>query len=410
MNILWVSPFLPHPNAGHAGGQAVHRWISGLAPRHAITLACRIEPHEAEQAELIRPLLRAVHLLHFARPGPGLLQAARIAASYVRLGRLASRLLDQGDFDLVHVDWLETGLGLGRRRRVPRVAVAIDELTKPARRRFELAEGRGARAAAWLTWRATVAVQRRVSSGCDAVLAMCEQDRQALMAVDRGLRATVLPFPVAIEPVRPDDASRDSNHLLFVGAMNRDVNVAAVTHVCRDILPLVRKQYPDVRLTIAGAAPTEHVRRLASEPSVEVTGFVADLAPYYARATLMVSPLRVGGGIISKNLDAMAAGCPVVTSTIGNEGIGATPGTHVLTADGPEAFARTVITALGDGALRRRLAERGRAFVRARFSAEASAAVLERVHADVVSEPRGARRAKAMSRPRWRRLVSRPVR
>ena len=391
MNILWVSPFLPHPSAGHAGGQAVHRWISSLAPRHAITLACRVEPQEAGHVELIRPLLRAVHLLPFARPESGLLQAARIAVSYVRLGRLASRLLDRGDFDLVHVDWLETGLGLGRRRRVPRVAVAIDELSKPARRRFEQAQGRRMRAMAWLTWRASVAVQRRVCGGYDAMLAMSEQDRQALSAVNPGLAARVLPFPVLIDAALPDDARRERNHLLFVGAMNRDVNIAAAIHLCRDILPLVRGEFPDVRLTIAGAAPAERVRRLACGAGIEVTGFVGDLASYYARATVFVSPLQIGGGIISKNLDAMAAGCPVVTSTIGNEGIGATPGTHLLTADGGDAFARAVIAALRDGALRRRLAERARDFVRERFGAAASAAVLEQVHDDVVAARRGPR-------------------
>jgi glycosyltransferase involved in cell wall biosynthesis len=278
MNVLWVSPFLPNPGAGHAGGQAVYRWMSSLAARHAITLACRVEPHETPHVDLLRPLVRAVHLLPFARPAPGLLQAFRIAASYVRLARLASRLVEDGDFDLVHIDWLETGLGLPRRRRVPRVAVAIDELSKPARRRFEVAEGSWRRAAAWLTWRASIAVQRRVCHGYDAVLTMSEQDRQALLAVDRGLRTTVVPFPVVIEGGRPDDARRDRNHLLFVGAMNRDVNIAAVTHVCRDILPLVRREYPDVRFTIAGAAPPVEVRALASEAGVEVTGFVPDLA------------------------------------------------------------------------------------------------------------------------------------
>lgn len=393
MKILWVSPFLPHPSAGHAGGQAVYRWLTASARRHEVTLACRLEPSERPQVDALRPFVRAIHLLGFTRPAPGLLQAPRIAASYVQLSRLASRLLRHGDFDLVHVDWLETGLGLGRRRGVPRVAVAIDELSKPARRRFELTPGRGARAAAWLSWRALVALQRRLCRGYDAVLALSEQDRRALMAVDPELAVSVLPFPVEIDTGRLDGEAREPDRLLFVGAMNRDVNVDAMTHLCRDVLPLVRTECPGVRLAIAGAAPADAVRRLANEVGVEVTGFVPDLAPYYARATLFVSPLRVGGGIISKNLEAMAAGCPVVTSTIGNEGIAATPGTHLLTADGAEAFARAVITALRDDALRARLAARGREFVRARFSPEASAAALECAHAAAVADPRGRRRA-----------------
>jgi glycosyltransferase involved in cell wall biosynthesis len=122
------------------------------------------------------------------------------------------------------------------------------------------------------------------------------------------------------------------------------------------------------------------VQRLGREPGVVVTGFVDRLEPYYERATLLVSPLRVGGGIISKNLDAMAAGCPVVTTTIGNEGIGATPGVEVLTADTPGAFAAAVLSLLRSSEAGRRLADAARVFVQERYSIEASLAALEREH------------------------------
>ena len=391
MKILWVTPFVPDASAGHAGGQAVHRWISAAAQRHTVTLVCRVEPADAARVDALRPGLRAVHALWFARPSPGALQPARIAGSYLSLGRLASRLLRAEEFDLVHVDWLETGLGLSRRGRVPRVAVAIDELGKPARRRLELAAGPAERAMAWLRWRAAIAVQRRVCRGYDAVLAMSEQDRSVLAAVAPDVPMSVLPFPVALDGAT-DGARREAGRLLFVGAMNRDVNIDAVTHFCRDVLPRVRKACPGVRLTIAGAAPDERVRRLANGVEVEVTGFVPDLAALYRRASVFVSPLRVGGGIISKNLEAMAAGCAVVTSAVGNEGIGAIPGRHVLVAEDAEGFADAVIAALRDDALRARLAEQAREFVRSHFGVERSAAVLEAVHADVVAAARATRR------------------
>lgn len=398
MKILWVTPFLPHERAPHAGGQAVHRWLSAAAGRHAVTLVCRLEPHERPALAALVPVVRAVHPLVFARPPAGLLQAVRIAASYVRLGRLATRVLRDGDFDLVHVDWLEAGLAVGGHARAPRVVVAVDELTKPARRRVELAGGPLARPAAWLAWRVAVAVQRRVCRAFDAVLALSELDRRNLLALDKALTVTVIPFPIGIGAAPAGGIAREAERLLFVGAMNRDVNVDAMTYFCREILPLVRKERPDARLTIAGASPTEEVRRLGGEPGIEVTGFVTALEPYYARATAFVSPLRIAGGIITKNLDAMAAGCAVVTSTIGNDGIRATPGTHLLTADGAQAFARAVVAVLGDAALRARLGDAGREFVRARFGIEASATALERVHRSVAAAPRAARRAAGLTR------------
>jgi glycosyltransferase involved in cell wall biosynthesis len=384
MKILWVSPFLPHPNAGHAGGRALYQWLAGTARAHDVTLACRLDPAEQPDAEHVRPLLRGLHVQAFSRPSAGALQAARIAASYVRLGRLASRLLRAERFDLVHLDYLETAIALGRRRGVPRLAVAIDELGKPARRRFELASG-AARARAWLAWRATTAVQRRLCRRVDRVLALSEQDCRALLDLDATLPVGVLPFPVGIDTDRIDPGARERDHLLFVGAMNRDVNEDAVIHFCREILPLIRRQASAVRLTIVGAAPTERVRALASDPGVVVTGFVDRLEPFYERATALVSPLRVGGGIISKNLDAMAAGCPVITTTIGNEGIGATHGVHLLTADTPPDFAAAVLTILTSSDVATRLADAARRFVQQRYSLEASLATLDREHGALVA-------------------------
>jgi glycosyltransferase involved in cell wall biosynthesis len=379
MKILWVSPFLPHPNAGHAGGRALYQWLAGIARVHDVTLACRIEPGEAPDAETLRPLVRHLELEEFSRPAGGVLRAARIAASYARLGRLAVRLLREQRFDVVHVDYLESAIALGGGRPVPRIAVAIDELGKPARRRFELAAGR-ARPGAWLMWKATVAMQRHLCRRVDRILTLSEQDRRALLTLDHRLSVGVLPFPVGIDIRRIDGAERERDHLLFVGAMHRDVNVDAVVYLCREILPLVRNESPAARLTIVGASPTDTVQRLAREPGVTVTGFVDRLEPYYGRATLFVSPLRVGGGIISKNLDAMAAGCPVVTTTIGNEGIGATPGVELLVADTPTDFAAAVLTVLRSDTAARRLADAARVFVHDRYSVEASLAVLEREH------------------------------
>src|SRR5207302_967431 len=163
------------------------------------------------------------------------------------------------------------------------------------------------------------------------------------LARDGGLSVGVLPFPIGLDLARVTPGARGGAELLFVGAMHRDANVDAIRHFCDAVLPRVRAEVPEARLTIVGADPPAEVRRLAASPGVQVTGFVEALEPYYARATAFVSPLRIAGGIPGKNLDAMAAGCPIVTTTLGNEGLGATPGEHLLTADTPGDFAAAVV-------------------------------------------------------------------
>jgi polysaccharide biosynthesis protein PslH len=360
VRILWVSPFLPHPKARHAGGRGEYQWMAALAERHDITLVARMEPEERDAAVALRPMLAGLHALVFARPD-GPLAAATIVGSYVRLGRMAQRVQDAGEFDVVHVEWLETGLGMRRTSDVGRVNVAIDELTKHARRRAGLAEGVPARLRGELGLRAITLLQHRICAKFDVVLALSEQDRDQIRALEPDTDVRFLPFPVGVDPAKLGTGDRDPDHLLFVGAMNRDTNIDAITWFCAE------------------------VAALGADAGIEVTGFVEDLEPYLARATAFVSPLRVGGGIIAKNIDAMASGLPVVTSTIANEGVDATAGEHVLLADDPEAFARAVLDLLGDPALRARLAAGAQAFIEGRFGVRAGAAVLEEAHAAAIA-------------------------
>jgi len=388
MNILWVSPFLPSADAPHAGGRAVAQWIAAAAARHTVTLLTRVEPPERAAAEALRASLAAVHVQEFRRPAGGALP--RIVASYVRLGRAANRLARAGRFDLLHVEFLETGLAIDRRVPVPKIAVAHDELTKPARHRLGLARGAG-RLGAWAYWRAVSRLQRRICLKFDRVLAMSDADRRALEAIDPRLSVGVLPSPISIDPARVVAPERDAAGLLFVGAMYRDANVDAMRWFCAEILPRVRASAPAATLMIVGAEPTAEVRSLAG-PAVNVTGFVDAIEPCYARAAVFVAPLRIAGGVAGKTRDAMAAGCAVVTTTAGNVGLDATPGVHLLVADTPADFAAATLRLLRDETLRRRLGEAGRRFSLERFGPAIAAAVLEREQQAVAGAPTVTRR------------------
>ena len=392
MNILWVSPFLPKTDATHAGGRALAQWIGWTAERHRVTLLCRVEPGERGEAERLAPRLAGLHLQEFGRPaGPG--ATARIAASYARLGRAANRLLRAGGFDLLHVEYLESGLAIDRTCAVPKLVVAIDELARPALHRLRLARGAGPRLSAWLYWRAIGRLQSRICRKFDRILTMSEHDRRTLLARDPALSVGVLPLPGGLDLARARGVARARAEVLFVGAMYRDANVDAVRWFHGEILPRVRVEIGDVRFTIAGAQPPAEIQRLAASPGIEVTGFVESLEPLYARATVFVAPLRIAGGIAGKTLDALAAGCPVVTTTIGNDGIGATPGQHLLVADSPADFAAAVTRLLRDAAERDRLGESARRFAAERYAPAVSAAALEREHLALAGAPALTRRS-----------------
>lgn len=159
----------------------------------------------------------------------------------------------------------------------------------------------------------------------------------------------------------------ENTDLVFTGAMDYHANVDAVMWFCREILPVIREAGIGADFCIVGGKPTAEVQALARIPGVQVTGFVEDIRPWYMRAAVSVIPLRLARGVQNKVLEAMAMGCPVVTTRKAAEGVGAKNGEHLLVADDPGAFAAAAIDLYRDPAARRQLGETGRAFVREHF-------------------------------------------
>jgi glycosyltransferase involved in cell wall biosynthesis len=155
--------------------------------------------------------------------------------------------------------------------------------------------------------------------------------------------------------------------LLFTGSMDHSPNRDAALWFGREVWPLVAERVPEARLAVVGRGPQEQLRSLAAQPGVEVAGAVPSIEPYFERAHVAIAPLRSGGGSRLKILEALAAGRPVLSTTVGAEGLDLEPGRDLLIADGAEAFAEAAVGLLGDRELRERLASDGRSAAAARY-------------------------------------------
>ncbi|MGQ0732811.1 MAG: glycosyltransferase [Acidobacteriota bacterium] len=203
------------------------------------------------------------------------------------------------------------------------------------------------------------------SSSSDLVLTVTEDERARILAEDPQLRVEVVPN---IHPVhRPDTGWAERSGLLFVGGFWHHPNEDAVRHFVAEILPMIRRDLPDVVLTIIGSHMPEHVQSLASS-AVRAVGYVDDLTPYFAEARVFVSPLRYGAGMKGKVGQSMSHGLPVVTTSVGAEGMLLTDGETALIADGPEVFAEAVVRLYSDQQLWRHVAERSLAHIESHFS------------------------------------------
>jgi glycosyltransferase involved in cell wall biosynthesis len=168
-------------------------------------------------------------------------------------------------------------------------------------------------------------------------------------------------------------------------------NEDAMTYFCRDILPLVRAEEPGTTLSIVGRAPTPAVSALAADPGIVVTGRVADIRPHVADASVYIVPLRIGGGTRLKLFEAMAMGRAVVSTTVGAEGLPVTDGRHLMLADTPAAFARTVVGLLRDPGRRAQLEAAARTLVVERHGWTAVAETLDAALREVASSKSAAR-------------------
>jgi sugar transferase (PEP-CTERM/EpsH1 system associated) len=156
--------------------------------------------------------------------------------------------------------------------------------------------------------------------------------------------------------------------MLFTGAMDYYANVDGVCWFCKEVFPLIKKEFPETLLYIVGSNPVGAVKDLERIDGVKVTGFVEDIRSYYATADVCVIPLRLARGVQNKVLEAMSMARLVIASSRAIQGIHAVPGEHLMVADTPQEIASTVSRLLSDGEKRRDLGGRAREFVMERHS------------------------------------------
>jgi glycosyltransferase involved in cell wall biosynthesis len=183
-------------------------------------------------------------------------------------------------------------------------------------------------------------------------------------------RPNVIVVPNGIDlpdEVLPKETPSDGRTILFCGALSYWPNGDAVRFFVGQVFPEIRRRLPDTRLLIVGRSVGNELTGVADGTSVQIEANVPSIAPYYRRASVAIAPLRVGGGTRIKILEAWAFGVPVVSTSIGAEGLQGIHGQELLIADTPQAFARACVSLLESRTLRARLAQRARQLVLERY-------------------------------------------
>jgi len=177
-------------------------------------------------------------------------------------------------------------------------------------------------------------------------------------------RVRLVPNGVDVGAYRTGPTICRDNELLFLASLDWFPNIDALDHFIDDILPIIRSRRPTIKLRVVGRRPSEQLKeRCAQIPGIEFVGEVDDVASHLARASIVVVPLRIGGGSRLKILEAMAAGKAIVSTSIGAEGLDVVPGKHLLIADSPREFAACTEQLLDSKEMRQHLGLQGRRLV-----------------------------------------------
>ena len=414
MKILMVTPMLPCPLAGTAQPQVMYAQLAGLAAHHEVTLASFAGPDPADRENLQGLKELGIHVEAVWRCPPSgygqLKRRARLASYWLRGGRplkalwfwnpemqhLLGTLLAKQEFDLLQVE--DNVMADYRfRSHAPRVITEHD-VRAPGPTEFDIRllplEDLGALWKFKSVHQFVSAAERRrwgqyqptIWKRFDRVQVFTERDATLIRAMAPELAERVFVNPFGITSSAEGDRSLEQDDtVIFFGMFLHPANVDAVLWIAREIMPLLRAARPGIRLIVVGGHAPESVRLLASDRII-VTGHVPSLRPYLERAAVVLVPVRVGGGMRMKVLEAMAAGKAVVTTPLGAEGLSFDRDRPPLAiSQDSQGIATVTAELLQSPDARQALGRRAQAYVRQHHSWPAYIRRLEAIHAELQS-------------------------
>jgi glycosyltransferase involved in cell wall biosynthesis len=219
-----------------------------------------------------------------------------------------------------------------------------------------------------IEWRKVMSREAAVCAAADLTIAVSEDDRRRLSQLAPVARTAAIPTGVDTAYFHRNGTPEVPGRIVFTGSMDWRPNEDAVMYFIDTMLPAIRREVPEASLAIVGRNPTAHLRAVAERAGALVSGTVDDVRPWMAEASVCVVPLRAGGGTRLKIFEALAMERPVVSTTVGAEGLALLPGREYIAADDPHAFAREVVALLRDSGRRRALGRAGRRLVEDNYS------------------------------------------
>jgi sugar transferase (PEP-CTERM/EpsH1 system associated) len=365
LRILWLKTELLHP-VDKGGKIRTYQMLKELRREHHVTYLTLDDGTASEDARE-----RAAEYCHELVTIPHRVREKFSAGFYAELARnLLSRLpyaikkyesapmrreierraRSSGEFDVVICDFLTPFVNLPRNLSCATVLFQHNVEAMIWKRHYEVQSNPVKKAYLYDQWRKMRGFEREASRRFDWVVAVSREDRELMTSEYRLENVSDVPTGVDTDFFRPRGMEKAEAHtLVFTGSMDWLPNEDAIRYFTSAIWPLVKRDVPDAKLIVVGRNPFSGLVELSkSDPSIQITGRVEDVRPFMERAAAYIVPIRIGGGTRLKIYEAMAMEKPIISTTIGAEGLPVENGVELLLADTPESFARETVRVLKD--------------------------------------------------------------
>lgn len=396
LSVLIVSPFLPYP-LSHGGAVRMFNLCRELSHRVDFTLIAMREANDFVDYGTLHEVFREVHVVDKdERPAVDESLPTQVSASELRsLRALITQLSQKLSPNLIQIEFTHFAAFRESAPGVPAILVEHD-LTFSLYRQLAEANPSDAARREYERW---LAFERKWLGIYEGVWTVSEEDRKSAIEVGsrRGDRTFSIPNGVDIERYQPCEAEADLPEVFYVGSFRHLPNMIGFEKLRQEVMPRVWEKAPNTRLRVVAGPEHERywrqfgrkedLRRI--DPRIEIHGFVEDLRPLYARASVVVVPLEVSAGTNIKVLEAMACGKAIVSTPVGCAGLGLRDEYHLAVRQDWGQFAGAVSEILSVPKLRRDLGARARKVAEESFSWPAIADQAYESYLAVAGQPGG---------------------
>jgi sugar transferase (PEP-CTERM/EpsH1 system associated) len=380
VKILFITPDLPFP-PDNGGRMRTFGFLKELSNRHVVSLlSFHRSDDDTENIEELREICTQVLTVPLTkrqlRKNKRMVQLRsifqRMPYQYLShysqmMQQQISQLTDKHDFDIIQVEFSQMGY-----YDLPSNSVNIlDQHNIEAEilyRTYRTENSSIRKLYNYIEWKKFKQTEIDLCHKFAACLTTSDHDKDILKRSSPSLTVQVIPNGVDSTFFKPyKRTTSNRNVILFTGTINYFPNTDGLKYFLKEIFPIIQREIPSTQFVIAGKNPPPEILEYSIDPHIEVTGYVKDIRECFSKASIVVVPLRIGGGTRLKILEAMAMGVPVVSTSVGAEGLDVMLGEDILIEDTPTLFAKAVVELINDGKKREKMARAARYLVENKY-------------------------------------------